>query len=573
MTRISDFVSLALLMLLSSLAFAQAPAGQIVVDAAHPAWFKYQGGGPLYMCGPGDPEGFLYRGTRNADGTRNGDQMTLINKLVGTGANCIYLMAIRSHGGDGDATQNPYIDSDLSKGLDNDILNQWQTWFAAMDNNGIVIFFVFYDDDASPFGKDLPAGGQLTTQEATFINSMVSRFKQYKHLIWCVAEEYAEGLSAAHAIKIAEQIQLQDDRGHPVAIHQNNGTSFHFNGNPSFDQFAVQWNVGTAAELHAGTIAAWNNVGGLVNVNMAEFADAGSGAVLREKVWSIAMGGGYSMILGMDIASTPLGDLEICGRLVGFMEATRFNEAAPHDELAGGDTDYVLARPGEVYIAYGNGGDGFGLSMLAGNYTVKWYDAGTGSWVDQGTRAVSSAGSQLFAKPSAFAGDAALYIVRTVPAPAGNPFPPSGAVRVPRDVELSWTAGGGATSHNVYFGTSSPGDFRVKQPETSFDPGLLEPLTTYFWRIDEVNEVGTSTGSVWSFTTGGLSGDMDGDGDVDQEDFGLFQACFTVSGEPISPECLSADIDEDELVNQSDLTLFVQCISGAGVPADPACAD
>lgn len=38
-------------------------------------------------------------------------------------------MAVRSHGGDGSSTQNPFIDSDPSKGLDQDILNQWENWF------------------------------------------------------------------------------------------------------------------------------------------------------------------------------------------------------------------------------------------------------------------------------------------------------------------------------------------------------------------------------------------------------------------------------------------------------------
>jgi len=57
MTHISDSALVVLLMILPSLALAQAPAGQIVVDAAHPAWFKYQDGGPFYLCGPGDPEG------------------------------------------------------------------------------------------------------------------------------------------------------------------------------------------------------------------------------------------------------------------------------------------------------------------------------------------------------------------------------------------------------------------------------------------------------------------------------------------------------------------------------------
>jgi hypothetical protein len=551
---------------------AQPQPGQIVVDAAHPAWLRYHEGGPFYMCGPGDPEGFLYRGTRNADGTRNGDQMVLINKLVGTGANSIYLMAIRSHGGDGDATQNPYINSDLTKGLDNDILNQWETWFTAMDNNGITIFFIFYDDSASPFGKELPVGGQLKTQEATFINSMVSRFKHHKRLIWCVAEEYAEGLSAAHAIKVAQQIKSQDDRAHPVAIHQNSGTSFDFNGNSAFNQFAVQWNVATAAELHAGTVAAWNNVGGLVNVNMAEFQPMPTGADLRRKIWAIATGGGYSMILFMDIESTPVSDLQICGRLVGFMEATRFNEAVPHDDLARNDTDYALASPGQVYIVYGDVVDELGLFMAPGNYSAKWYDPAAGSWVDQGTRPVSAAGVQSFAKPGSFAEEAALYLTSTVPASAGNPVPLSGALGVGTDVDLSWAAGAGATSHDVYFGTISPGLFRGNQPGTTFDPGLLELNTIYYWRIDELNENGVTTGAVWSFTTDGIPGDMDGDGDVDQQDFGLFQVCFSAEGAPSVPaKCLLADINEDTLVDDADANAFLGCMSGPQVPADPDC--
>ncbi len=40
----------------------------------------------------------------------------------------------------------------------------------------------------------------------------------------------------------------------------------------------------------------------------------------------------------------------------------------------------------------------------------------------------------------------------------------------------------------------------ANQTETSYDPGPLEYGTTYYWRIDEVNAIGTTTGTVWSFT-------------------------------------------------------------------------
>lgn len=82
-----DEINRALALIAGAVVSSPGPVpGQIVVNEAHPAWFKYHEGGPFYMCGPGDPEGFLYRGTRNPDGTRDGDQMELIDKLSGTGA-------------------------------------------------------------------------------------------------------------------------------------------------------------------------------------------------------------------------------------------------------------------------------------------------------------------------------------------------------------------------------------------------------------------------------------------------------------------------------------------------------
>lgn len=90
------------------------------------------------------------------------------------------------------------------------------------------------------------------------------------------------------------------------------------------------------------------------------------------------------------------------------------------------------------------------------------------------------------------------------PSPATNPSPGHGATNVLVSATVSWSAGGGATSHDVYFGTNpSPGagEFQGNKPATTFDPGPLTGSTTYYWRIDEVNAAGTTTGSVWSFTT------------------------------------------------------------------------
>jgi hypothetical protein len=87
------------------------------------------------------------------------------------------------------------------------------------------------------------------------------------------------------------------------------------------------------------------------------------------------------------------------------------------------------------------------------------------------------------------------------PGQASNPNPPNSATDVSTTATLSWTAGSDATSHDVYFGTVSPGTLIGNQAGTTYNPGTMANSTTYYWRIDEKNAGGTTTGVVWSFTT------------------------------------------------------------------------
>jgi hypothetical protein len=88
-----------------------------------------------------------------------------------------------------------------------------------------------------------------------------------------------------------------------------------------------------------------------------------------------------------------------------------------------------------------------------------------------------------------------------LPDQASNPNPTDGAISVSRTADLSWIAGLYAISHDVYFGTSNPPPFICNQTTTIFDPGTMDYNTTYYWRIDELNNTGTTTGVIWSFTT------------------------------------------------------------------------
>ena len=96
-----------------------------------------------------------------------------------------------------------------------------------------------------------------------------------------------------------------------------------------------------------------------------------------------------------------------------------------------------------------------------------------------------------------------------------NPNPPDGATDVTQTAILTWIAGIPAASHEIYLGTdaeavrnattASP-EYKGTQPlgNESYETGKLTWETTYYWRVDEVNDTNPDSpwkGPVWSFTT------------------------------------------------------------------------
>ncbi|UCF14468.1 MAG: LamG domain-containing protein, partial [Phycisphaerales bacterium] len=95
-----------------------------------------------------------------------------------------------------------------------------------------------------------------------------------------------------------------------------------------------------------------------------------------------------------------------------------------------------------------------------------------------------------------------VWTFSTLPLEAHFPFPVDGATNA-ISVVLSWTPGKNAIMHNVHYGTDPAALLPVQMMsmETSYDPGALDPDTTYYWRVDEFTPAGTITGPVWSFST------------------------------------------------------------------------
>ncbi len=114
---------------------------------------------------------------------------------------------------------------------------------------------------------------------------------------------------------------------------------------------------------------------------------------------------------------------------------------------------------------------------------------------------------EIDADGTVFQGD--VWSFTAAPVAAWAPAPGDAAAYVASNAVLSWTAGMGATTHDVYFGSdrtavesgAAEAQKATKQPTTTYTPAGLEAGKTYYWRVDEVQPSGTKvTGPVWSFT-------------------------------------------------------------------------
>jgi hypothetical protein len=64
--------------------------------------------------------------------------------------------------------------------------------------------------------------------------------------------------------------------------------------------------------------------------------------------------------------------------------------------------------------------------------------------------------------------------------------------------------------------------------------------------------------------------DADNDGDVDSDDYAVFQKCYSGPGAaPATPACACVDRNTDGKVNETDFAAFVSCRQGPGVPVPP----
>jgi len=185
--------------------------------------------------------------------------------------------------------------------------------------------------------------------------------------------------------------------------------------------------------------------------------------------------------------------------------------------------------PGEGVLVYP--GSTVGITGVAPSMRLKWIrdgeedyeyiallkQAGKGSWALQiaqsvgpnwtnwsrDINALASARQQLGQELDALGGGSTGSVpsAPSTPSAPTGPSPVSGATSAPTTATLTWSASTGATSYDVYFGTSSSPSLAGTVTGTSYQPGTLSNSTVYHWRIVAKNSAGSTSSATWSFTT------------------------------------------------------------------------
>lgn len=412
--------------------------GQIMVGGANPGYLKYNGGGPAYLCGPDNPEDFLYRGTLNEDGTRSGGgQEEMIAKMAAAKVNAFHCQMFRMQRcnikNEGDDEHCPFIGHDPSKGINRLVLDQWDHWISLMEENNIILHLEFYNDatDVEQMGWTLQPNGDLHPEEISFFREIVEKFKYHKNIMWGL-EESCNKLPRSrtlHFKKLAALIAKIDNHNHPIiqsfVIPEDPEGDFPGGGGTS-DDYIDDPNIKVVTWLHLNPhkddfeaqhqeyLKYYHRDSKYFVVMKNEtYHHPRKGKHSRIYMWSCAMAGLHSLEAYHHAHDGADSTLAQDGFINQFLEATDYHRLLPRDDLASGSTNWVLARPGHSYITYTyNYTEPMGLEgMVPGTYDLRWLDAHSGQ-TDLQKNIMVTWGENLWQKPASFGNEIVVYLVK-----------------------------------------------------------------------------------------------------------------------------------------------------------------
>ena len=205
-------------------------------------------------------------------------------------------------------------------------------------------------------------------------------------------------------------------------------------------------------------------------------------------------------------------------RSADFLESVRYQLGSELDRLGGGPVTNPPGQPGSPSPASGATGvalapvlswapaanaTAYDVYFAAGPAPAKVATVTAASYQPGALRPATAYSWRVVAKNQDGESSSGLWSFTTAAAPPAAPvlsIPANGATGVSVTPTLSWS-GAGATSFDVYFGTSSAPPRVATVSAAGYQPGQLAAGAKYYWRVVAKNSGGEAASGTWSFTT------------------------------------------------------------------------
>ena len=325
-----------------------------------------------------------------------------VNYLASKGMNVFSFLPLNIKGDD----QNvfPYTTYDERLRMDISRLDQWEILFAHADKLGMYLHFKTLETE----NELLLDKGDLGVERKLYYRELIARFSHHLALNWNLGEEI-DNASTAQKAAWANYFWTHDPYQHHIVIH-NGANHYDLLGDASkLTGFSLQTNKPDFSRVHSQTknyidrsiaagkrwVVACDEPGDATHGLITDAEDPTRDNARKNGLWGNIMAGGAGVEWYFGYKH-PHSDLtcqdyrtrekiwDQCRHALEFFKKHEipFWDMKCGDELTANTDDYVLYKPGEVYLIYLKHGGAVQVEAVAGKFTNGWFNPRTGDGLD-----------------------------------------------------------------------------------------------------------------------------------------------------------------------------------------------
>ena len=378
-----------------------------------------------------------------------------VNYLAAQGMNVFSFLPMNIEGDDRNVF--PYTSYDERERLDCSRMDQWAIVFEHGNALGMYLHFKTMETE----NELILDNGDLGPHRKLYYRELIARFSHNLALNWNLGEEIND---ATHLQKVAwaQYFTEHDPYQHHVVIHNMGDPHYDLLGKAStLRGFSLQTSKPDFSQVHRRTrdyidrsaasgipwVVACDEPGDATHSLITDGEDPTHDNARKNALWGNFMAGGAGVEWYFGYKH-PHSDLTCqdyrsrqnmwtqCRHALDFFKAYAipFWDMKCEDEMTDSQDDYVLCKPGEIYLVYMKTGSDIDINVTSGRFRYGWFNPRTGDGLDGLLKRGSATGKTAVTAPDkedwllVIAGKGKLTLAAEGP-PTAKPVPlPEGTI-------------------------------------------------------------------------------------------------------------------------------------------------